>query len=370
MQGEKSLVYFADFRASSGRTIFDKIGELVELLNIGEVYKKGQLIGVKLHFGEKGNTAFVRPQFVRFIVDKIKETGASPFLTDTNTLYVGKRTNTVSHTRCAIENGFGLESVGAPIVIADGLRGESAVDTRVDGEICKDVSIAREVVSADGLFVVTHFKCHELTGFGGSLKNVGMGCASRAGKLMQHSGNPPRVDPEGCTTCGACALICPTDAIDIGLSAVINDDLCIGCSHCIAACPEGTIKVQWSSEAGKVQKKMIEHVEGALKGKRGKVFYINFINQVSPLCDCYGHTDAPIVPDIGILVSSDIVAIDQASVDLVNGEEGLPNTELKSGKEAGGDKFRGVHPSINWELQLEYAEERGLGSRDYTLEKI
>ena len=199
-----------------------------------------------------------------------------------------------------------------------------------------------------------------------------MGCASRSGKLTQHSGSAPIVDPKGCTGCGDCALICPVDAIDMGKVAVIDEDVCNGCSHCIAACPEGAIKVQWNEQASRVQEKMAEHAKGAITGKSGGknnlVVYINFITQVSPQCDCYGHTDAAIVADIGILASLDPVAIDQASVDMVNAAPALPGTVLGDNFE--GDKFRGVHPDIDWTVQLESAEALGLGKRDYVLEEI
>lgn len=366
----KPTVYFTDLRADTKRTLFDKLDELIGRLNLEGRFRRGHLVAVKLHFGEKGNTAYIRPQFVRRVVDRIKDTGARPFLTDTNTLYVGQRTNTVAHMHCAIGNGFDFATINAPIVIADGLRGENRVMVEVNGTHCREVSIAREIVSADGLVVLTHFKCHELTGFGGAIKNVGMGCASREGKLMQHSGTAPIVKAEGCTACGDCALICPVDAIDIGNVAVIDEKVCIGCSHCIAACPEGTIDVQWSANAAAVQEKMVEHMQGVLKGKVGKTVYISFITQVSPACDCYGHTDAPIVPDIGIVASLDPVAIDQACVDLVNKAKGFKDTRLETGHESGGDKFRGVYPEIDWTVQLECGEKAGLGKRDYTLTDI
>jgi len=348
----------------------DKLDWLLTCLDIDSRYKRGQLVGVKLHFGERGGTAYIRPVFVRRVVERLKHTGAGVFLTDTNTLYVGNRTNTVAHLETAILNGFDYAVAGAPLVIADGLRGESREVVKITGgRHIKEASIAKEVASADAVVFLTHFKCHELTGIGGALKNIGMGCATREGKLTQHSNCAPVVEPDNCTACGECAMICPSDAIDVGAVAVINERLCIGCSHCIAVCPEGTIKVQWDSNAANVQEKMAEYAKAALEGKREKCVYVNFLTQISPLCDCYGHTDAPVVPDIGMLASTDPVAIDQASADLVNARKGFEGSALKSGLEPGGDKFRGAHPGIDWTVQLAHAEALGLGTRKYTLER-
>jgi uncharacterized Fe-S center protein len=367
---EKAKVFFADLRADSRINLLDKIDILMQELSVGERFKKGNLVGVKMHFGEKGNTSYVSPVFAARVAENVKKTGALVFLTDTNTLYVGSRGNTVSHLESAIANGFAYSVTRTPIIIADGLHGEAAESVEVDGNHFKSVNIAREIVEASGLVVLSHFKCHEMTGFGGALKNVGMGCAAREGKLSQHSNCAPKVDPDGCNICGDCVLVCPTDAIDIGVKAVINEETCIGCGHCIAACPEGTINVVWDETARGLQEKMVEHVSGVLKGKEEKIVYINFITQVSPFCDCYGHSDAPIVADIGILASTDPVAIDQASADMVNASVGFENTALKSGHESGGDKFRGVHPSVDWSVQLKLAQEMGLGTRSYAIKNI
>lgn len=370
MSNELATVFFADIRADTRLNLYDKVDMLLASVGLLGRFRKGHLVAVKLHFGEKGNTAYIRPPFVRRVVERVRETGAEPFLTDTNTLYVGGRTNSVSHLRTAVENGFAYPVVNAPIIIADGLRGEAGQSVRVDGRHFKEVSIAREVASADGLVVLTHFKCHEMSGFGGAIKNIGMGCAASKGKLAQHSNCAPVVDPAGCTACGDCVLICPADAIEIGAAAVINDVVCIGCGHCIAACPEGAIKVQWNESTSRMQEKMAEHARGALEGKETMSVFLNFITDVSPACDCYGHADVPIVPNVGILASTDPVAIDQASADLVNGQEGYKDSALKYGHTRGGDKFRGVYPEIDWQVQLDTASSLGLGTRRYRLEKV
>ena len=363
----KSKVYFADMRANVKRNLFDKLDALLVRFELKERFSKGQIVAVKLHFGEKGNTSYIRPNFARLIVERIKETGAKPFLTDANTLYVGQRGESVSHLITAIENGFDYAVAGAPLIIADGLRGESAHKVKINGEHFQEASIGSEIVAADGMVVMTHFKCHEMTGFGGVLKNVGMGCASREGKLAQHSNVAPVVDQSNCTGCKTCYKWCPAGAITVGERAFIDAKICIGCGKCIIVCPEKTIHVQWDETTTGLQEKMAEYAAGALKGKEGRAVFISFITQVSPSCDCYGHTDAPIVPDIGILASDDPVALDQACADLVNQQEGFKNSALVTGHEPGGDKFRGVHPEVDWEIQLAHAEKMGLGRRSYEL---
>jgi hypothetical protein len=368
---EKAVVYFADLRASLQDNLIDKLGRLLTSVGIDEKFGKGTLVAVKVHFGEKGNTAYIPPVFVRSVVERIKATGAEPFLTDTNTLYVGTRTNSVVHIATAIENGFAYAVVNAPIIIADGLRGNDGVAVEVEGgQYYKEVQIAREIVNADAMVVLTHFKCHEMSGFGGALKNVGMGCASREGKLAQHSNCAPVVEPKECFACGACVTVCPAEAIEIEAVAFIDDAKCIGCGHCIPACPEGAIKISWDETTTGLQKKMVEHAQGALRNKEGRTVYVNFIQRISPSCDCYGHTDAPIAPDVGIVASTDPVAIDAASAELVNRGAGFAGTALKSGMEPGGDKFRGVYPEVDWEVQLKGAERLGLGTRKYRLETV
>jgi uncharacterized Fe-S center protein len=314
------------------------------------------------------------------VVDRVKQYRGKPFLTDTNTLYVGTRSEAVSHLTTAFENGFSESVVNAPILIADGLRGNSAVKVQIDKPIFKTVSIAREIYVADGLIAVTHFKGHELTGFGGALKNVGMGCASRQGKLNQHSNISPQVNGRICTGCETCLSWCAQEAISMrppssGVEtkhsiAFIDPNKCVGCGECILGCPSGAIQIQWNESIPVFQKKMVEHVYGAIQKKKEKTVYLNFLTQISPACDCYGYSDAPIVNDIGILSSEDPVAIDQASVDLVNGQEGNRFSKLPGAWKPGEDKFRAIYPQVDWNIQLAYGEEIGLGTRKYELIRI
>jgi uncharacterized Fe-S center protein len=251
------------------------------------------------------------------------------------------------------------------------LRGVTESELPVAGELLTTAFIGTEIVEADSLVAMTHFKCHELTGFGGAIKNLGMGCASRRGKLVQHSTVAPKVAEKYCTGCGHCPRACAHDAIVItNGKAVIDAQKCAGCSRCITVCPVKAINIQWNEASDLVMKKMAEYALGALTGKQGRAVYLNFITQVSPACDCYGHADAPIVNDIGICAATDPVAIDQACADLVNGARGNEGSALQSGHEPGGDKFRGVWPEIPWEVQLEHGERIGLGSRTYQLVRI
>jgi uncharacterized Fe-S center protein len=198
-----------------------------------------------------------------------------------------------------------------------------------------------------------------------------MGCSSREGKLEQHSTVAPSISVKHCSSCGACLKACAHEAIDLNSGkAVIDAARCVGCGRCITLCELQAIHIQWNEESSLVMKKMAEYALGAIAGKHRQVLYLNFITQVSPACDCYGHSDAPIVPDLGILAAADPVALDQACADLVNQARGLPNTAMQSGHEPGGDKFRGIYPQIDWEVQLEHGEKVGLGKRAYELVKL
>jgi uncharacterized Fe-S center protein len=294
------------------------------------------------------------------VVDKVRALGGKPFLTDSSTLYPGERKEAVSALSCAIEHGFAYAVVNAPLVMCDGLRGHSARRVAVPGEVLQSVDIGLEILEADTLVVLSH-----------SLKNLAMGCSSREGKLEQHSTVAPVVSEKHCTVCGACLKACVHDAIDFSSGkARIDAGRCTGCGRCITICEPQAIRIQWNEQAPLVMKKMAEYACGAVSGKAGKLLFVNFVTQVSPACDCYGYSDAPIVPDLGILASTDPVALDQACADLVIQARGLPNTAMVHGHEPGGDKFRGVHPEIDWEITLDHAEKMGLGRREYQLIRL
>ena len=371
----KSKVFAADMRTSFKQNMLQKLDQLISSLELDKIISPKDMTAIKLHFGERGNTAFIRPLYIRQVVEKVKEYSGLPFITDANTLYVGARANSVQHLNTATENGFAYSVVGAPLIIADGLRGSSAEPVEINMKNIKTAYIGAEIAEADVLISVAHFKLHEVSGFGGAIKNVGMGSASRRGKLDQHSGLGPKVKTKKCIGCGQCLPRCSQSAISLKdhegaktQKAFIDPEKCIGCAECILACPQGAIQVQWNSLVPAFMEKMVEYTAAVLKGKENKSIFINFLTQISPGCDCLPYADAPIVRDIGILASTDIVAIDQACADLLNQEPALSGSCLKTALAPGEDKIRGVYPNIDWEKQLEYAESLGLGSRDYELE--
>jgi len=367
----QSKVYFTDLRTSPKENLFGKLGRLLDAAGFSKTFGKRDMVALKLHFGELGNTAYIRPVFLRKIVECVREKGGNPFLTDANTLYAGTRSDAPAHLKTAIRNGFDYAVVDAPLVIADGLRGKTESAIQIDGKRFKEVYIGKEIAEADTLVSVAHFKGHELSGFGGAIKNLGMGCASRKGKLAQHSTVAPKITKKKCIGCGDCTEHCSQNALSIvDEKAQMDKKKCIGCGECILICPNSAIEIKWDQAVPVFMENMVEYTMGVLKDKKGKSFCINFITSVSPACDCYGHNDAPIVRDIGIVASTDPVAIDQASADLVNAEPGLPGSCLQSGLNPGDDKFRAVYPHVDWTLQLAYAEQLGLGTRAYKLEKI
>lgn len=370
-KGERSMsskVYFANLRArtdksnkiSKTRSLFDRAG-------FNELIQPGDLTAIKLHFGERGSDGFISPVFVRQVVDKVKEKGAKPFLTDTNTLYSGSRHNAVDHLLTALEHGFDYTVTGAPIIIADGLCSENVAEVRIDKKHFAKVKLARDIVSADSAIVLSHFKGHEMAGFGGAIKNLAMGGAPAVGKKEQHA-TKIVVDRNKCVGCAKCGAVCPECAITVNdKKASIAAEKCIGCGECLTVCPVKAIGMDWNTNLADMLERMTEYGYGFAKTHERRIGYINFLVNITPDCDCVPWSDAPVVPDIGFLASTDPVAIDQASFDLVNKQLGFLGTFLSANHDAGADKFHGLRPHVDGTIQLRYGEEIGMGSRDYEL---
>lgn len=365
-----SEVYFSDFRSRSSReNKISKIKALFKASGFDNIITKKDLTAVKLHFGERGNDSYINPVFVRQIVDKVKQNGGKPFLTDTNTLYLGSRHNSVDHLQTAIEHGFDYAVAGAPLIIADGILGNNERNIEVNLKHFKSVKIAGDIEKSDSMVVMSHFKGHGMSGFGGAVKNLAMGCATAFGKIEQHECVKP-VIKGACMACGKCMSVCPEDAISIkNQKSVIDYDKCIGCNFCLELCPDSVIGLDFENIPIFIEK-MTEYAYGAVKNKQNKVGYINFLMNITPDCDCVPWSDAPIVSDIGIVASTDPVAIDAASLDLVNEQCGLKNSLLHHNFDKGEDKFKGVWGKIDGEIQLRYGEKIGLGNMDYELIKI
>ncbi len=365
-----SEVFFAKVGASKhNERLPNKVRQLFDKAGFNNLISEKDMVALKLHFGEPGNTTFLRPQFTRQIVDKVKESGGKPFLTDANTLYTGQRSNAVDHLNAAALHGFLPAVVDAPIIIADGLTGRDFVEVDVDLKHLKSVKFGAAAYHADVIGAISHFKCHVVGGIGGAIKNLGMGFGSRAGKQQMHSDTKPVVDGEKCISCGTCAKWCPEDAIDIPDKAIINQDKCIGCGECLIQCPTKAINVRWDASSKNMQEKMVEYTYGVMKNKKDKTFFYNFLLDITPDCDCVPWSGKQIVPDIGIMASTDPIAIDQASADFVNQQTANPGSKIEIAVNPGDDKIHEVH-NIDWDLQLKYGEEIGLGSRKYKIIEI
>ncbi len=367
----KSKVYFYNMRAEkASESISKKVSQLFNKANFKSIITEGKLTAIKIHFGERGNNAFIHPIYVRQIVDMIKKHGGKPFLTDSNTLYKGSRSNAVDHLNTAIENGFAYAVVNAPVIISDGIYSKDSIDVHISKKHFENVKISSGIYYTDSMVVMSHFKGHNNAGFGGAIKNLAMGCASAAGKQQQHSTLKPVVG-KNCKACQMCLKNCPEDAITmVDGSAYIDSEKCIGCGECVSMCTYNVIRPKWGTEMKDFMERMTEYAYGAWKTKRNRIAFINFVMNVTPLCDCVPWSDAPIVPDIGILASYDPIAIDQASFDLVNKQEGNPFSKIgdtKTGLKSGEDKFKAMHPDTMGEIQLVYGEELGMGSREYEL---
>ena len=354
----KSKVYFiAIDKKDDLQAINQKLEKLLAQSALFGFIKKDDAVVVKVHFGEEGNTGFVVPKHLRVICDDIANRGATACLSDANTLYRGRRLNSGDHLKLAQEHGFTKDVTGVEVVIPDDTQEKNVIDVLINQKFIQHAKLARIFVDAKSLVVVSHFKGHILTGFGGALKNVGMGCASRAGKLAQHCDVAPVVHAERCIGCGECEKICPVKAIHLeNKKSIVDVKKCIGCASCLGVCPTMAMFIDFAA-GDKVQNKMAEYSLAVLRNKKGKVGFINFANKINKECDCWGMENPRIAPDVGIFASLDPVSIDKACFDLVN-------------HACGKDIFKATHPEQDGLKQLQYAQSIGLGNLDYELIKV
>lgn len=374
---EKAKVYFTDFRTPYGSlSMPQKLQKLIKTAGIDKINFDKQFTAVKIHFGEPGNVSYLRPNYAKAVIDVVKELGGIPFLTDCNTLYVGRRKHALEHITSAYENGFSPFSTGCHVIIADGLKGTDEAYVPVpNGELVKEAKIGQALMDADIVISLSHFKGHEMTGFGGAIKNIGMGGGSRAGKMEMHNDGKPKVNHSKCIGCGRCVKICAHDAPHVAdKKAAIDESKCVGCGRCLGMCPVDAIYPTNSASMENLNKRMAEYAWAILHDRPH--FHISLIVDVSPYCDCHAENDAPVVPDIGMLASFDPVALDQACADLVNAAPVLENSvlaeHLKADKEGcqGHDHFHNITPESEWKTCLEHAEKIGMGTRVYELIKI
>lgn len=367
---EKSKVYYTSMRTKTDDNLLQKLTRLIKKAGIGEIDFDNKYTAIKIHFGEPGNLAFLRPNYAKVVADVVKELGGKPFLTDCNTLYVGGRKNALDHIESAYINGFSPFSTGCHILIGDGLKGTDEALVPVAGsEYIKEAKIGRAIMDADIFISLSHFKGHEATGFGGALKNIGMGCGSRAGKMEMHSAGKPYVEQELCIGCGMCTKICAHEAaIVTDKKAIIDHNKCVGCGRCIGVCPRDAVLPASDESLDILNKKIAEYSKAVIQGRPH--FHISLVIDVSPYCDCHAENDAAIVPDVGMFASFDPVALDVACADAVNRQPVIENSLLGESDHKGHDHFSAVSPETNWMVAINHAAKLGLGTKNYQLIEV
>lgn len=381
-------VYYTSFKATEHENLLQKLHRLMKTAGFESIDFTDKYAAIKIHFGELGNLAFLRPNYAKVVADYVKALGGKPFLTDCNTLYVGSRKNALDHLETAYLNGFSPLQTGCHVLIADGLKGTDETIVPINCEYVKEAKIGHAIMDADVFISLTHFKGHEMTGFGGAIKNIGMGSGSRAGKMEQHCDGKPTVDMRDCIGCGSCYRICAHEApvIENG-KARIDHDKCVGCGRCLAVCPKDAISAEYTDSLKVLNFKMAEYSYAVCKDR--PCFHVSLICDVSPNCDCHSENDIPIIPDVGMLASFDPVSLDQACADLCNKQPAIEGSMLADNMHKAGDgcchghghdecnhdgghhdHFNMVHPDTEWETCLDHAEKIGLGERAYELVTI
>ncbi len=350
-------VYFIKSVIEDGEKVISaKAARLFKEAGFAKCFKPNDFTAVKIHTGEKGNKTYIKAPCLKGLVDELIKIKTKPFLTDTSTLYLGKRHNAIDHAIVAYEHGFDMAGLGIPFIAPDGIFGTSETVVKINGELNKEVSVAYDIARVQSILAVSHVTGHLGTCFAATLKTLGMGCASRKGKMRQHAAFKPSVDTNKCVGCGECYRHCPEAAINIeDLKAHINKDKCVGCAECLAVCRFGAVQHDWDKDIKVLECNVAEHAKGVLAGKDGQAAFINFAISITSDCDCMGNPDHNIVKDIGILGSTDPVAVDAAAIDLMEKTAGKPLDKISK------------YPNLNGKWQIEHAEKIGLGSRKYTL---
>jgi len=367
-----SDVYFTTFKTTSHENLIAKLHRLMKTAGFETIDFTDKLTAIKLHFGEYGNLAFLRPNYAKVVADYVKAQGGKPFLTDCSTLYVGSRKNALDHLDTAYLNGFSPLQTGCQVIIADGLKGKDERYVQIDGEYVKEAKLGAAIMDADVFISLTHFKGHEQTGFGGTLKNIGMGSGSRAGKMEQHCDGKPRVRQKRCIGCGSCVRICAHGAPSVvDGKASIDLNKCVGCGRCLAECPRDAVTGIFDESVKRLNCRIAEYAYAVCRDR--PCFHVSLIVDVSPNCDCHSENDIPIIPNIGMLCSFDPVALDQACADLCNkapvqqGSELFEQLEKHGAEDPNHEHFHILHPDTDWSVCLEHAEKLGLGERAYKL---
>ncbi len=354
-------VFFTDMHAKYGNSIENKLKKLLRKANLKSFIGKKELVALKVHVGERGNTGFLSHNFARVIVEEVKNAGGNPYITDTNTLYSGGRHNGVDHVVTAVQHGYSYASVGAPFIPADGIRGLDYIPVKIEGKHFKEAKLAAGIVKADKIIFLTHFKAHIEAGIGGTIKNLSMGCASIAGKQEQHSTSKPEIKEKNCTGCRQCYWACPEGAITmVDKKAVINYELCIGCGQCVAACNYEAMQAKWDSENRVYLEKVCEYAVAAARYLKDKALYLNFAINITPDCDCWPASDVPIVEDVGIFGSYSPLSLERATLEMVSKSRANERSSFKDKIMNGPNVFQEIREHIPSDRLLEYSRELGL----------
>ncbi|MDD6151479.1 MAG: DUF362 domain-containing protein [Bacteroidales bacterium] len=374
----KSKVFWTNLRTKEfGDGLPKKLQSLMRAAGIGDIDMDGKFVAIKIHFGEHGNVAHLRPQYARAVVDLVKQMGGKPFLTDCNTMYPGSRKNALEHLECAWENGFTPLTTGCPILIGDGLKGTDDIAVPVKGgEYVKEARIGRAIMDADVFISLNHFKGHDFASLGGAIKNIGMGCGSRAGKKEQHSSGQASIDASLCRGCRKCLPFCANNGLvfdEQSRKMTVDYEHCVGCGQCLGACNFDAIGFTNDTANEMLSRRMAEYAKAVVDGRPN--FHVTLIIDVSPSCDCHCDNDVPILPDLGMFASFDPLALDQACVDACLAAKPLEGSALweavhQEGFVPTGNHFNDLHPESDWKSCFEQAEKIGLGSRDYELIEV